>query len=129
MFVTSKITRKMTMNKDNSFGKKLKQIRLARGFSQAKLAEMADVHEKHISKIETGRFHPNFDTLNKILKALNITLDSIDTELQKISTTDNQFYLKSIQILNNADSKDLEFYYSLLKTTQKNLAILKNSQR
>lgn len=50
------------MDKDSSFGKKLKQIRISKGLSQAKLAEMADVHEKPISKIETGRFHPNFET-------------------------------------------------------------------
>ena len=29
------------MSKDNSFGEKLKQIRMSRGLSQAKLAEMA----------------------------------------------------------------------------------------
>ena len=58
------------MSKNNTFGEKLKQIRVSRGLSQAKLAEMADIHEKHISKIETGRFHPNFETLNKILKSI-----------------------------------------------------------
>lgn len=96
--------------------------------SQAKLAEMADVHEKHISKIETGRFHPNFETLNKILNALDIKFDSVGINLEKVSTNDNPFYLKSMQILSNADEQELEYYYSLLKTAQKGLDIFKNNQ-
>ena len=114
------------MNKDDSFGKKLKQIRVARGLSQAKLAEMADVHEKHISKIETGRFHPNFETLNKILNALNLKLDTFGLNFENVSTNDNPFYLKSMQILSNADEQEIEYYYSLLKTAQKGSDIFKN---
>lgn len=113
------------MNKDNAFGKKLKQIRISRGLSQAKLAEMADVHEKHISKIETGRFHPNFETLNKILKALDLKLDDVGINLEKVSTNDNPFYIKSMQILNNATEPELEFYYNLLKAGQKSVDVLK----
>ncbi len=114
------------MSNDNNFGKKLKQIRLARGLSQARLAEMADLHEKHISKIETGRFHPNFETLNKILRALNLKLDDICLDLENVSTNDNPLFLKSIQILNDADEQELEFYYTLLKTAQKGSDIFKN---
>ena len=114
------------MDKDNIFGKKLKQIRISRGISQAQLAEMAEVHEKHISKIETGRFHPNFETLNKILKALDLKLENFETELKKVSINDNPFYIKSMQILNTANENELEFYYSLLKTAQKGSNILKN---
>lgn len=113
------------MNKDNSFGKRLKQIRLSKGMSQAKLAEMADVHEKHISKIETGGFHPNFETLNKILKALDIKLENVGIDFENVSTNDNPFYIKSMQILNNADEQELEFYYSLLKAAQKGSDIFK----
>ena len=114
------------MSKDNSFGKKLKQIRLSRGLSQEKLAEMADVHEKHISKIETGRFHPNFETLNKILKALNLKLENVGINIENVSTNDNPFYAKSMQILNNATENELEFYYNLLKTAQKGTELFKN---
>lgn len=114
------------MTKDNAFGKKLKQIRLSKGLSQAKLAEMADVHEKHISKIETGRFRPNFETLSKILKALDLKLDDVSIDLDKVSTNDNPFYIKSMQILSNADEQELEYYYSLLKTAQKGADIFKS---
>ena len=109
------------MNKDNTFGKKLKQIRISKGLSQAKLAEMADVHEKHISKIETGRFNPNFETLNKILTALELKLEDVSIDSKNVSTNDNPFYIKSLQILNNATEQELEFYYSILRQCQKSL--------
>lgn len=114
------------MAKNNTFGEKLKQIRLSKGLSQAKLAEMADVHEKHISKIETGRFHPNFETLNKILKALDLKLEDIENDISDVSTNTNPFYLKVLHILNNSDEQELEYYYYLLKTAQKGSDIFKN---
>ncbi len=115
------------MNKDNTFGKKLKQIRISKGFSQAKLAEMADVHEKHISKIETGRFNPNFETLNKILTALDLKLEDVCIDSKKVSTNYNQFYIKSLQILNNATEQELKFYYSILKQCQKSITDLRDA--
>lgn len=56
------------MTNNNTFGKRLQQIRKQKGLTQEKLAELAGVHEKHISKLELGTYKPSFDTLNKILK-------------------------------------------------------------
>ena len=99
---------------------------MSKGLSQAKLAEMADVHEKHISKIETGRFNPNFETLNKILAALDIKLEDVFIDSKNVSTNDNPFYIKSLQILNNATEQELEFYYSILRQCQKSLITLQD---
>ncbi len=114
------------MNKDNNFGLKLKSLRTAKGLTQAQLAEMADLHEKHISKLELGICKPNFETLNKIFKALDLNMDEVDVELTNVSANDNPFYIKSMQILNEADEKEIEFYYSILKTAQKGLNDLKD---
>ena len=65
------------MSKDNSFGKKLQQIRKSKGLTQEKLAELAGVHEKHISKLELGTYKPSFDTLNKVLKALDSCVQEV----------------------------------------------------
>lgn len=113
------------MNKDNTFGKKLRQIRKSKGLTQAKLAELAGVHEKHISKLELGTYMPSFITLDKVLKALDLTIEDAGLNLEKISANDNPFYTKSIQILNTATEQELEFYYSLLKTAQKGADIFK----
>lgn len=113
------------MNKDNTFGKKLQQIRKSKGLTQAKLAELAGVHEKHISKLELGIYKPNFATLDKVLKALDLTIEDVGLNLEKVPVNDNPFYIKSMQILNSANEQELEFYYCLLKTGQKGADIFK----
>ncbi len=107
------------MSNNNAFGKKLQQIRKSKGLTQEKLAELAGVHEKHISKLELGIYKPSFSTLNKVLTALDLKMDDTGLNLEKVSVNDNPFYTKSVQILNNATEAELEFYYGLLKQGQK----------
>lgn len=114
------------MTKDNSFGKKLQQIRKSKGLTQERLAELAGVHEKHISKLELGTYKPSFDTLSKIVNALGLNVDDVGFNLEKVSANDNPFYIKSMQILNSATEQELEFYYSLLRTAQKGADIFKD---
>ncbi len=107
------------MTNDNTFGKRLKQIRKAKGLTQEKLAELAGVHEKHISKLELGTYNPSYATLNKVLSALDLEIDKVGLNFKKVSADDNPFYIKSMQILNNATEDELEYYYGLLKQAQK----------
>ncbi|MCD7879209.1 MAG: helix-turn-helix domain-containing protein [Candidatus Gastranaerophilales bacterium] len=113
------------MVKTNVFGKKLQQIRKSKGLTQAKLAELAGVHEKHISKLELGTYRPSFDTLNKILKVLDLNIETAGINLENVSVNDNPFYIKSMQILNNANEQELEYYYGLLKQGQKGIDIIR----
>ncbi len=113
------------MTKTNAFGRKLQQIRKSKGLTQAKLAELADVHEKHISKLELGTYAPSFNTLSKILSALDLNIEDAGLNLEKVSVNDNPFYMKSMQILNNANEQELEFFYGLLKQGLKGAEIFK----
>ncbi len=114
------------MTNDNTFGKKLKQIRKAKGLTQEKLAELAGVHEKHISKLELGTYKPSFATLSKVLSVLDLEIDKVGLNLKKVSVNDNPFYIKSVQILDNASEDELEYYYGLLKQAQKAQEIFRN---
>ena len=113
------------MDKDNDFGKKLRSIRKSKGLTQEKLAELAGVHEKHISKLEIGYYRPSFNTLNKILKALGITPEDFSFSAENTSVNDNPYYLKSMQILNNANEQEIAFYYGILKQAKIGIEILK----
>lgn len=53
------------------FGLNVKIKRLKVGYTQAQLAEILNVHEKHICKIETGHQNVTLKTLNKIAQALD----------------------------------------------------------
>ena len=113
------------MNNDKTFGLKLKQLRKAKGLTQAQLAELAGLNEKHISKLELGIYKPNFDTLKRVLTTLNVSVEDVGIDLENVSINDNPFYIKSLQILNNADDKEIEFFYSLLKVAKLGTEILK----
>ncbi len=114
------------MANDNTFGKKLKHYRKIKGLTQEKLAELAGVNEKHISKLELGTYKPTYATLEKIYKALDLNIEDEGIELKNVSVNDNPFYIKSLQILSSADEQEIEFYYTLLKTAQKGADIFKS---
>ena len=53
--------------------------RSAMGLSQRDLAEMCDIPQSSIARIETGKLTPRLDTLLKILKQLGLTLRVTET--------------------------------------------------
>ena len=58
--------------------KTLRKIRKTRGLSQEKLARLADVANNTIIKIEAGKNqNPTLDTLKKIAKALEVSVDEL----------------------------------------------------
>lgn len=56
------------------FGFNVKLERMKQGITQADLAEMIDVHEKYISRIETGKQNVTINTLSKIAEALKVEM-------------------------------------------------------
>ena len=58
--------------------KTLRKLREAKGLSQEKLARLADVANNTIIKIEAGKNqNPTLDTLRKVAKALNVSIDDL----------------------------------------------------
>lgn len=58
----------------NRIGLNIRVERTIKQLTQAQLAELIDVHEKYIGKIETGKQNVTVKTLNKIATALNINI-------------------------------------------------------
>ena len=58
--------------------KNLRKLRRVKGFSQERLARLADVANNTIIKIEAGKNqNPTLDTLKKIAKALDVSVDDL----------------------------------------------------
>ncbi len=53
----------------------IKIERMRQNLTQFQLAEMIEVHEKYIGKIESGKQNITIRTLIKLSKALNVDLD------------------------------------------------------
>lgn len=54
---------------------RMRMARAYRGISQKQLSKLAGVHEVTISRIATGQFTPNVDTLERISSALGVSID------------------------------------------------------
>jgi transcriptional regulator with XRE-family HTH domain len=59
---------------------RMRDLRLAKKWSQRKLARESDVPEAEISKIETGRHRPYSGQARKIAKALGVHADVLFPE-------------------------------------------------
>ena len=58
-------------------GDNIRNYREQRGFTQEKLAELSNISDKHLSKIERGKINIKIDTLVNIATALGISLDKL----------------------------------------------------
>ncbi|MCU5390537.1 helix-turn-helix domain-containing protein [Bacillus paranthracis] len=69
---------------ENVIGKRVKEIRAELKLSQSQFAESIGVSKSLISLIELGRKNPSVETINKIAKKGNVSIDYI------IGRTDNR---------------------------------------
>lgn len=56
-------------------GRRIQQARKSKKLTQAKLAEMADITDKYLSNIETGKDQCSLGTLLSLANALNVSMD------------------------------------------------------
>jgi transcriptional regulator with XRE-family HTH domain len=71
----------MTMRHDSSinyaFGERVYQLRALRNWSQAEMAQQADLDRSFISDLECGKKSPAFFTIYKIAKGFGISLSEL----------------------------------------------------
>jgi transcriptional regulator with XRE-family HTH domain len=66
-------------------GDNVRRIRKKRGISQEKLARLADISLNTLTKIESGFAQkPTIQTVVKLSKALNVTLDELVERIKKL---------------------------------------------
>lgn len=68
-----------------TFGKKLKEARQKAGLSQEQLAEKLSVSRSAVAKWETDKGMPDIDNLKAIAQLLNVSIDYLLAEDEKIS--------------------------------------------
>ncbi len=61
--------------KNNTFGKKLKELRIEKGLSQRKFGEILFVCNQTVSFWETGSREPDLDTLLEIARFFDVPVD------------------------------------------------------
>ena len=54
------------------FGKRLRELREQRGWSQEQLGELADLHRNYVGRVERGEQNISIDTIEKLAHALKV---------------------------------------------------------
>jgi transcriptional regulator with XRE-family HTH domain len=76
------------------FGKRIKELRTAKNFSQEAFAQMIGVHVTHLSRYERGKSVPSLEVAEKIASTLDISLDEMvygqQNEKARTHITDNE---------------------------------------
>lgn len=87
---------KTTTDIDRLVGARLREFRLARGFSQEKLGELLGVTFQQVQKYEKGTNRIAVATLQRILEVLGVSLDDLLTidgpEPQTVDTDARQLF-------------------------------------
>lgn len=99
-----------------SIGNRIKELRIAKGWTQAKLAEESDVEPSNISHIERAATKLSLPTMINIANALNVTLD----EIAYGSLVKSSHISKKIinEILSDCSPEELKALAEVIKTTK-----------
>lgn len=106
-----------------AIGKRIRQLRIERGWSQAMLAEKSGVEPSNISHIERAATKLSLPTLVNISNAFEVTLDEIVYE----SLIKNDHITCDIinELLADCSTKEISAIIEIIKTTKN---ILRNDK-
>ena len=95
-------------------GKRIKQTRKAKGYTQEQLAEKMNVSIAYLSKVETGKIHLNLERLSEICGLLEVT----EGEILNGVSNHSAHYLQSEfnDLLNRCSPKDQKLIFHLAET-------------
>ena len=108
----------MVFDDKEFIGRKIKEFRRKRHMTQGKLAELVDLSEKHISKIEAGIHQPSISAFFKIIRILDIGLEEFGLSIKR---DENKIRNEILESIYDSTDKELEFILPLIKCSKENL--------
>ncbi len=103
----------MSMNNKLLLGKRIKELRKIKGFTQEKLSELVGIDSKHLSRVECGINFPSLDLLNNIANTLEVEPSVL---FQTNHLKDRKTLLSEIKaILNKQTDEKIKLFYRILQ--------------
>lgn len=94
-------------------GKRLKELRKQKNFTQDKFSELLGIDSKHLSRIECGKTQPSLNLIKNAAKIFDIELFEI-FETNHIDNEENLIF-KINNILKKTNLENLKIIYKIVK--------------
>jgi transcriptional regulator with XRE-family HTH domain len=98
-------------------GKRIKELRKARGLSQERVAEMLDISTNYLSGIECGRENPTLDLLLRLAAALKVDVAALFSGAW-FGLTEAELRRKLRALLDHSDLDQLREVLTLMKARE-----------
>ena len=100
-------------------GKQIKRLRTSKCYTQEELSEMIDISQRALSSIELGNNFATAETIDKLLKAFDVTVEELfATNYLKETAILLKMINKNITEIGDNPEK-LEIIYNLTKSLNK----------
>ena len=90
---------------------KIKYHRKKMNLTQAELAEMTDISDQHLSRIERGCYLPSLNTFFMLVKILKIDLREFGFDTEDIN---NPLKSRLVDVINKANDNELVFFNDVI---------------
>ncbi len=108
----------MTFDDKVFIAKKVREARKRLKITQAKLAEICNVNEQHISRIENATYTPSLSLFFKLYSALDMDLTDFGINVEDGLTPLRKDVLRMVY---SASEKNLKYYKDVLGYLDENL--------
>ena len=107
--VNTFITVMQDLNLRQAFGRRLKELRKAKGWTQKELANRLAIRYSHLNKYESGMHAPPFEKLIQLADIFDVSLDSLLKGLPiENEPIRNELLHKRFKMLETFDDDDRE---------------------
>lgn len=120
-YLVKRSTIMMKFNDKKLIGKIVKSYRKKLGITQAELAEMVDLSDQHISRIESGCYLPSLTTFFEIVNVLKIDLREFGFGVE---ATQNPLKNELLNKISSATDTELIFYNNAINAINNSFEIL-----
>ncbi len=102
------------MDIKKQLGKRIQLIRKSKCFTQEKLAELIGIEPPSLSYIETGKFSPSVETLQKLAEVLEVDV----WEFYYFETLSNRDMILELTKAMATDENLTKIFYNLFKSLE-----------
>ncbi|MBO5907834.1 MAG: helix-turn-helix transcriptional regulator [Clostridia bacterium] len=103
----------------NILGQRIRNYRVAKGFSQERLAEISGCHPTYIGQIERGEKNATIESITKISMALDVSLSTLFDKLTNDGTDKESIPLLCYELLSRKSREEQEKLYQILLQIEK----------